>query len=67
LLRSDMTVKEILDKYPALVDVFIKQKLLCIGCPTEAFHTIEDVARIHNYPLKELMGILTEAIQEAEN
>ena len=28
--------------------------MLCVGCPTEAFHTLEDVARIHGISLEQL-------------
>ncbi|GEM_PF-961249 len=44
-LPSDITVKELLDRYPQLLQLFIDLGLLCPGCPAEAFHTLPDVAR----------------------
>lgn len=40
-----MTVKELLDRHPKLLLTFLDLSLLCVGCPTEAFHTLSDVAR----------------------
>lgn len=44
-LSSDITVKKLLDHYPQVLQVFLDIGLLCVGCPTEAFHTLADVAR----------------------
>ncbi|MCP4010136.1 MAG: DUF1858 domain-containing protein [Proteobacteria bacterium] len=44
-LSSDTTVKELLDRYPKILQLFMDFGLLCVGCPAEAFHTLADVAR----------------------
>ncbi len=44
-LSPKMTVKELLDRHPRLLLTFMELGLLCAGCPTEAFHTLSDVAR----------------------
>jgi hybrid cluster-associated redox disulfide protein len=54
-LDSKMTVSELMRVHPSTIDVFIKRKMLCIGCPTETFHTLEDVARINGIPLNQLL------------
>jgi hybrid cluster-associated redox disulfide protein len=50
-----MTVSELMRFYPSAIDVFIKRKMLCVGCPTESFHTLEDVASIYGIALTELL------------
>ncbi len=54
-LSSDTTVKELLDRYPQLLQPFMNLGLLCVGCPTEAFHTVEDVAGEYGYDPEELI------------
>ena len=54
-LSADITVKELLDRYPMLLASFMDLDLLCVGCPTEAFHTVEDVAKEYGYDPDELI------------
>jgi hybrid cluster-associated redox disulfide protein len=53
-LSREMTVKDLLDRYPQLLQLFMEMGLLCPGCPTEAFHTLEDVAREYHLDLTQL-------------
>lgn len=50
-----LTVKEVLDHYPQALHVFMQLRLFCVGCPTEAFHTLEDVAREHDLDIEQLL------------
>jgi hybrid cluster-associated redox disulfide protein len=61
-LDSKMTVSELMTYHPSAIDVFVKRKILCIGCPTDRFHSIEDVARINGILLKHLQKELRDAI-----
>ena len=61
-LDSKMTVGELMTVHPSAVAVFIKRKMLCVGCPTETGHTLEDVASINGIALECLMEDLREAI-----
>ncbi|MCP3955880.1 MAG: DUF1858 domain-containing protein [Desulfobacterales bacterium] len=62
-LSSDITVKELLDRYPQLLKLFMDLGLLCPGCPTEAFHTLKDVAREYHLDLNQLRLRLERAIE----
>ena len=62
ILDSKMTVSELMRVHPSAMDVFIKRKMLCVGCPTESFHTVEDVARINGIALYQLLKELQGAI-----
>lgn len=44
-ISSDTTVKELLESYPQVLQVFMDMGLLCPGCPAEAFHTLAEVAQ----------------------
>jgi hybrid cluster-associated redox disulfide protein len=61
-LSPSLTVKDLLDRYPLALPVFIRLRLLCVGCPTEAFHTLADVAREHDLDIDDLMRSLQSAI-----
>ena len=63
ILDSKMTVSDLMRVHPLAMDVFIKRKMLCVGCPTEAFHTLEDVARINGIALDQLLEDLQETIE----
>jgi hybrid cluster-associated redox disulfide protein len=61
-LDSKMTVSELMTYHPSAIDVFIRRRILCVGCPTETFHTLEDAARINGIALEHLLKELQEAI-----
>jgi len=54
-LDAKMTVSELMRIHPATIGVFVKRKMLCVGCPTETFHTLEDVTRIYGIALEQLL------------
>jgi hybrid cluster-associated redox disulfide protein len=62
-LSLDITVKELLERYPQLLRTFMDLGLLCVGCPTEAFHTLADVAREYRLYPDQLRHRLQHAIQ----
>lgn len=66
-LTTDITVKELLDRYPKLLQDFLDIGLLCAGCSTEAFHTVEDVAKEYGYDPNKLIehfeGIIFETTE----
>jgi hybrid cluster-associated redox disulfide protein len=62
-IDSKMTIQELLEHHPCVIDAFIRLRMLCVGCPSQAYHTLDDVARIHGCPLDDLCNIIREAIQ----
>ena len=62
-LDGDMTVQETLRRHSGALAFFIEHRMLCVGCPTEAFHTLADVARIHGYALDAFLEALEAAIK----
>ncbi|MBX3532685.1 MAG: DUF1858 domain-containing protein [Rhizobiaceae bacterium] len=43
-----MTVDEIMRRWPAAIRVFIRNRMLCIGCPIGVFHTVRDACDAHD-------------------
>lgn len=46
-LNAGITVQDLIAQYPDAIQFFLRRKMLCVGCPAERFHTLEEVARIH--------------------
>jgi len=63
-LSARMTVKDVLDRYPQALPAFMQLRLLCVGCPTEAFHTLADVAREYDLDIELLLERIRSAIAE---
>jgi hybrid cluster-associated redox disulfide protein len=61
-LDSKMTVSELISVHPSAMRFFLQRRMLCVGCPTETFHTLEEVACIHGIALEHLLEDLRDAI-----
>ncbi len=59
---SEMTVAEIMRRWPMTLAVFIDLRMHCIGCPISTFHTPKDAAKEHDLPLDLLLAELRDAI-----
>ena len=64
-LDPDMPVDTLMREWPATVQVFIRNKLLCIGCPIGPFHTVTDVCAAHGVCEESLVRELEELMSEA--
>ena len=47
-IDPDMSIDEIMRRWPATIRVIISNRLLCIGCPFGVFHTVADVCAAHH-------------------
>jgi len=65
-LSPDITVKELLDRYPRLLQPFMDLGLLCAGCPAEAFHTLADVSREYRLAPNQLVQRINKVIGDDE-
>jgi hybrid cluster-associated redox disulfide protein len=61
---AELTVSEIMRRWPATMRLFIDHRLLCVGCPIAPFHTIADVAREHQVDEDELVDMILASTQE---
>lgn len=55
---ADMTVAEILKKWPETVSVFQELKTACVGCAMAPYDTVADVALIYDIDLSGIMSAL---------
>jgi hybrid cluster-associated redox disulfide protein len=59
---SDMTVAEVLERWPEAVSVFQEFKTACVGCSMAPFDTMVDVAREYDLALPEIMAALDRTV-----
>ena len=43
----EMTVDEVMRRWPLTIRVFLDFRMNCVGCPIAGFHTVEDTCREH--------------------
>lgn len=46
-IDPDMTVDEIMRRWPAAIGVVLRHGMLCVGCPIGVFHTVTDACAAH--------------------
>lgn len=54
-ISKETTVKELLERYPQVLSIFIELKLKCFGCPMEGLHTLEDISIQNRIDLAQLL------------
>ena len=64
-ISESSTIKELLDQHPYLLHTFVDLGLMCVGCPTDAFHNLSDVAKEYNLDKRQLMARLEKVIDDA--
>ena len=63
-LDAKMTISDLLERYPRATSVFIRRKMLCVGCPAESFHTLEDAAGLYGMDLNDLLDAIGTMLRE---
>jgi hybrid cluster-associated redox disulfide protein len=61
-ITEDMNIKEVIDKHPEVVPVFVKYNMGCIGCIAASFEKIKDIAAVHGIDVKKFVKELNEAM-----
>lgn len=61
----DMTIDTIMRRWPATIEVLIRHRMLCVGCPIGAFHTVMDACKEHGIDEDAFVSQLRTATDEA--
>jgi|APFre7841882654_1041346.scaffolds.fasta_scaffold05966_5 hybrid cluster-associated redox disulfide protein len=61
-ITADMTIKDVIDKYPQTAMVFMKYNVGCIGCLAASFEKVSDIAKIHGIDTTALVKDLNAAL-----
>lgn len=60
-----MTMDDIMHRWPATIRVVLRHRLLCVGCPVAAFHTVEDAIREHQIDGRQFREELNAVIKQS--
>lgn len=63
VLTNQMTVAEILDRWPQTVHVFLRYQTYCVGCTMNIFETLEDAMGIYHLHRTDFLQDLERSIQ----
>lgn len=62
--QAQLTVEEVLKKWPQTYVVFRKRNTDCIGCLLQRFCSLRDVAETYQIPPLDLIGDLEKCVKE---
>ena len=54
----DMTVDQVMNRWPASIRVFMNFKMSCVGCPIATFHSVDEASRQHKIDAAAVLGAL---------
>ena len=52
----DLSLAEIMSRWPSTIRVFLDRRMHCVGCPIAPFHTLVDAAEEHSLLLAGLVA-----------
>ncbi|OGZ32871.1 MAG: disulfide oxidoreductase [Candidatus Portnoybacteria bacterium RBG_13_40_8] len=61
-ITKNMTIDEVLKKYPQTAEIFLKYGFHCLGCAAATFETLEQGATAHGITAEELLEDLNKTI-----
>lgn len=65
-ITAEMTVDEVLSRYPQTVRTFFKYGLHCVGCHISAYDSIAEGARSHSVAVDVLLDELNRAVESPD-
>ena len=66
-INKEMTIAEVVQKYPQTVEVFLRHGLMCFGCAIARFENIEQGAVAHGIDVPALVTDLNAAVLQSSN
>ena len=65
-ITKEMSIGEVVDKYPQAVEVFLRHGLMCFGCALARFENVEQGATAHGINVEALIKDLNAAVPQAD-
>ena len=66
-IKKEMTIAEVVQKYPQTVEVFLRHGLMCFGCAIARFENIEQGAVAHGIDVPALVTDLNAAVPQSNS
>ena len=58
---AEMTVDEVMRRWPPTIRVFLDFRMRCVGCPIAAFHSIDEACEEHDVDVEAFLPKILEA------
>lgn len=55
MISKEMTIEEIIQRYPQTIPVFARFGLDCVGCQIASFEALEHGAGVHHVNIEQLL------------
>jgi hybrid cluster-associated redox disulfide protein len=65
MITADMSIGEVVAKYPSTIPVFFRHGLGCVGCVVARFENIRQGAEVHGIDVGVLMKDLNDTVLNA--
>jgi len=66
-IYKEMSIAEVVQKYPQTIEVFLRHGLMCFGCAIARFENIEQGAVAHGIDVPALVKDLNAAVPQSNN
>lgn len=66
VITADMSISEVIGKYPHTIPVFLRHGLACVGCAIAQFESIRQGAQVHGINVDLLVKDLNQTALEAQ-
>ncbi|MGC8786946.1 MAG: DUF1858 domain-containing protein [Anaerolineae bacterium] len=67
MITKDMSIGEVVRKYPETIAVFLAHGLGCLGCSVALFENIEQGAKAHGIDIDALVKDLNDAVSQSSS
>lgn len=62
MISKEMTIEEIIQRYPQTIPVFARFGLECVGCQIASFEALEHGAGVHHVDVEQLLKELNSVV-----
>jgi len=63
-ITKEMPIGEVVQKYPATIEVFLRHGLMCFGCAIARFENLEQGALAHGIDVESLLQDLNASVPQ---
>lgn len=61
-IRADTTLEDLMATYKVTIPIFIRRKMMCIGCPIASLHDVQQACTEHGIALPVFLAEINGAI-----
>ena len=55
MIEKNITIGELLEKFPDKADILLESGMHCLGCPASQMETLEEACEVHGIDVDELI------------